>query len=378
MTGLPKNILYSPYTKILFFIFPVVPLLLAFLLMYHPPADIVQLALKGKDAGFAVYDDRSNQGNSVSRPLADKEAVVFDYVLQKGHPYPYSGVAFYSNEKPYLDVSRFDRITVRISASKGRRIPVGVHTHIENYSRTDEFNTLKINHAILDVSPGIRDYEIDLSDLKTPEWWYTVNRDLENLATPADYSRVKSINIVNCILLEQGTTDRIRIEALRFSVNMLPYYLGSLLFMLIYSAAGFFIFRKKKPRTTEVNFVYEKTTHVNHLDKEEEAVFNFLTSNYHSQELTIGEIQHATGISEQKISAHIRSKTGMNFKQFLNRLRISEAKRLLKETDLQISEIAFKVGYGNISHFNRVFKEQEQRSPNEFRKQNETAIDRLQ
>ena len=74
------------------------------------------------------------------------------------------------------------------------------------------------------------------------------------------------------------------------------------------------------------------------------------------------------GIHERKISAIIKKKTDLNFKQFLNKLRIAEAKRLLLETDLQISEIAFKVGYGNASHFNRVFKLSENCAPNDFRK----------
>ena len=43
-------------------------------------------------------------------------------------------------------------------------------------------------------------------------------------------------------------------------------------------------------------------------------------------------------------------------------------KRLLRETDRQVMDIAYKVGYGNISHFNRVFKEAENCSPNEYRK----------
>ena len=84
--------------------------------------------------------------------------------------------------------------------------------------------------------------------------------------------------------------------------------------------------------------------------------------------LTIIDVQTAIGIHERKISAIIKKKTDLNFKQFLNKLRIAEAKRLLLETDLQISEIAFKVGYGNASHFNRVFKLSENCAPNDFRK----------
>jgi 2-isopropylmalate synthase len=46
---------------------------------------------------------------------------------------------------------------------------------------------------------------------------------------------------------------------------------------------------------------------------------------------------------------------------------MNEATRLLKESDLQIAEIADAVGYNNIQHFNRVFKEIYDISPKSFR-----------
>jgi len=64
----------------------------------------------------------------------------------------------------------------------------------------------------------------------------------------------------------------------------------------------------------------------------------------------------------------LKKVSGLPFKQYLNRLRLEEAKRLLTQTDLQVSDIAYKVGYGNISHFNRVFKDHLGISPNDFRK----------
>jgi AraC-like DNA-binding protein len=55
------------------------------------------------------------------------------------------------------------------------------------------------------------------------------------------------------------------------------------------------------------------------------------------------------------------------FKGVLNRLRLQEARRLLHESDLGIAEIAYKVGYGNVSHFNRLAKETWGRTPTEER-----------
>ena len=44
-----------------------------------------------------------------------------------------------------------------------------------------------------------------------------------------------------------------------------------------------------------------------------------------------------------------------------------EAKRLLYHSDMQIQEIAFKVGYDDIQSFSRFFKKQEGISPSKYR-----------
>jgi AraC-like DNA-binding protein len=357
---------FLKYKKLLFILFPVLPLAIAFLSIYKAPIDLVPLAIEGKEVGFAVFDDSNNGGKSLAHLVEKNNSIVFTYTLEKGITFPYSGISFFSKKHPYFDFSDYSQVKVRIQATQGKRIPFVLYTHIENYSRSDNFNSLQNNQVIL--NGNIQEtQEFEISWFKAPEWWYNLNPKYEKNVPIPDYSRVKNINLLNSLAISTGISDLIRIEAICFSVNLIPYFIGSLLFLLVYYSAAMYLLKKRKK--PQVNFIYEKTEHVNYRDKEEEAVFNFITSNYHRTEITIGEIQNATGIYEQKISSMIRTKTGLSFKQFLNKLRISEAKRLLRETDLQVSEIAFKVGYGNVSHFHRVFKENEHCSPNESRKQ---------
>ncbi|MEW6654945.1 MAG: helix-turn-helix transcriptional regulator [Bacteroidota bacterium] len=54
---------------------------------------------------------------------------------------------------------------------------------------------------------------------------------------------------------------------------------------------------------------------------------------------------------------------------FLTTLRIEEAKRLLRSTDLSINYIAEKVGYPNVTNFYRHFQRQVGMTPAAFRKQ---------
>jgi AraC-like DNA-binding protein len=53
---------------------------------------------------------------------------------------------------------------------------------------------------------------------------------------------------------------------------------------------------------------------------------------------------------------------------YLNRYRITQAKRLLRETDQSITEIALTVGFSDSSYFSRVFRRETGLSPDAFRR----------
>jgi AraC-like DNA-binding protein len=62
-----------------------------------------------------------------------------------------------------------------------------------------------------------------------------------------------------------------------------------------------------------------------------------------------------------------RKITGINFTDYVSRLRIERAKNLLLNPNLRISEIAFEVGFQSLTHFNRVFKRVLGQSPSDYR-----------
>ena len=63
----------------------------------------------------------------------------------------------------------------------------------------------------------------------------------------------------------------------------------------------------------------------------------------------------------------IKKTTGFNFKELLQRKRLSKAVELMCDTDLPISDIIAAVGYENNSYFHRVFKERYGVTPRAFR-----------
>lgn len=72
-------------------------------------------------------------------------------------------------------------------------------------------------------------------------------------------------------------------------------------------------------------------------------------------------------ITPNYLSKRFRTELGMNLREYINQLRVEEAKRLLLSTNDAVSEIAGKVGYANISYFSTVFRKQCGMSPIDWR-----------
>ena len=102
--------------------------------------------------------------------------------------------------------------------------------------------------------------------------------------------------------------------------------------------------------------------------KKNSSSIDYIAKNYQDPELSLTDIKENTGLNESRISEEIKAKTNLSFKQYLNAIRLEEAKNLLINSEKSISEIAYQVGYNNVSHFNRVFKQIENCSPGDYRK----------
>jgi AraC-like DNA-binding protein len=96
-------------------------------------------------------------------------------------------------------------------------------------------------------------------------------------------------------------------------------------------------------------------------------IITCIGEHYSEQNLTVQAVSQECGIPVRRIPGCLKKYFNLSFPQYLNAIRLAEAKRLLKETDLMISEIAFRIGYKSIPHFNRIFKQNEKMPPKEYR-----------
>ena len=93
----------------------------------------------------------------------------------------------------------------------------------------------------------------------------------------------------------------------------------------------------------------------------------YIRENYQS-DLNMAVVSNYVSMNYSLFSYSFKQYTGSNFVNYLKDIRVKEAMKLLKETDMKIIEISKVVGYDNDKHFMKTFKAICGVSPGEYRK----------
>jgi YesN/AraC family two-component response regulator len=88
---------------------------------------------------------------------------------------------------------------------------------------------------------------------------------------------------------------------------------------------------------------------------------------HQTEHLSLGQVAKAVNTSTFYFCKIFKKITGLNFTDYVSRVRIEKAKDLLLNPNLRVSEIAYEVGFQSLTHFNRVFKRILGQSPTEYR-----------
>lgn len=75
-------------------------------------------------------------------------------------------------------------------------------------------------------------------------------------------------------------------------------------------------------------------------------------------------------LNKNYVSSLFKAKSGINFTDYLSKVRVEKAKALLKNPNIRISQVAANVGYTNTKYFFRVFKKLTGFTPEEYRNKN--------
>lgn len=101
-----------------------------------------------------------------------------------------------------------------------------------------------------------------------------------------------------------------------------------------------------------------------------ELVVQYLASRY-AEPVEVSRLHEQFNVSRSHLYDYFKKRTGHSLNRYLMLYRINQAKRLLMDTQLTVTEVASAAGFGDLSHFFHLFKAETAQTPSAFRKQYE-------
>lgn len=321
-------------------------------------------------------------GRSTAKVYEDNYSLDFGLNLSTAVTYPFASVAMIfedEQKQPLLrDLSSYTSVSFRIKCKPTNVLNFSVFTVDEQITKLDDLSTYRTPTTFFSCDENWNLIELDLTRLDIPQWW--IDRHQLKLSMK-DY-RLDKVLQLQFGSTYQGPSD---IDA-QVQINELTlrgrdwhylYLLGVFLFVSCVIYAIWFFRQhthalvndlKLKIRKERPLVAYQQLSVESQHDKDKSLILQFLATNYANPELSLDAVVTAIGVSRTKINDILKAELGFTFSSYLNKLRLTEAARLLAEKEeANIAEIAYSVGYNNASYFNKLFKEEYGCTPNTFK-----------
>jgi AraC-like DNA-binding protein len=349
------------------------PLLAAIWFLTALPHHDRQIFPNGMSSLIEGFNDSGTGGNSLLDTFfVSSRGVTIRYTLRDSLLYPYSGFKFslLSKDSIPVNLSSYDYLLLDISCKKQQSVDFFIHTDLPGRTIASQPLTYRFLYKYLVFLEPRETRKIALSSLETPCWWYYNNRLQDNFFGSESYKRVAEIivqsgnNNPNNQLFE-FTVHQISVHRdLKIRGLLATVFISAWTFIYILFYIGYI---RQRPVDKKVVVLYEPLTVGNESDETLDRIVQYIAREYANSELTVQTVATEVGVLPAKITGILQEKRNCSYKQYLNAIRLEEAKRLLLETDRTITEIAYKVGYRSVTHFNRIFKESMGESPSSFR-----------
>ena len=328
---------------------------------------------------------KAHNGDDATAPLhakVDAARLIMEFVLSGNSTYPFASTALLftdRNGKPALsDWSRFGKMSFEARCFPAGTIRVGLSTFDDKLSKPDQLHTYRSPSAFVNCNPDGARVELDLAHLTVPLWWIDLNK-LDPSDLGYSLAKVAQIEVGTSNASRVGIPSRIEIARIEMHERKYGYlYFFAAFLILAWGGFGYW-FVKQCAVALAIDLharmqkdlplvAYQQLALEPHREKEKSALLRLLATRYADSELDLETVVSETGVNRNKVNEILKAEMGYTFTGYLNKLRLTEASRLLVEnTSASIAEIAYSVGYKNSSYFNKLFKEEYQCTPKAFR-----------
>ncbi len=87
-----------------------------------------------------------------------------------------------------------------------------------------------------------------------------------------------------------------------------------------------------------------------------------------TEAITLADVAHEAALSRFHFCRLFHHEVGVSLREYLQEIRVGRAKALLADRHVTVSEVAYAVGFNDLSHFDRIFNRKVGRSPTAYRR----------
>ncbi|WP_062064261.1 helix-turn-helix domain-containing protein [Cellvibrio sp. OA-2007] len=328
----------------------------------------------GRDANFlwvSAIEPQEPVGNTRLKLKGEVGTVEYDFFLDAETPFPYTHYSIYFVDPiqsfAQVDLRRFAEISFKIQCDPKNVLMLVLFSFDDKVTDLNNMSSRRVSSTAFSCDKNWSELRINLADLDTPHWWLG-RYGYEFSDTGYQLNKTMGFAWVNSLQSPLNTPSHVKLTDVKLLGTDRRYiYVSAALCFVVWIVFGVWLFRRyvavltvdirEKVKQDQPLMAYKKLSIEPQKDKEKSAVLRYMATEYANPELSLEMAAAALGVNRTKINDILKEELGLTFSTYLNKLRLTEAARLLSENEeANVSEIAYSVGYNNVSYFNKLFK----------------------
>jgi len=303
------------------------------------------------------------------------EAGTLDYEFmldpEESFPYTHFSLYFIKPEQAHqmVDLTGYHSVSFRVLCAPRNVLLFALFSYDDQVTDPLQPDTRRVSSTAFSCDSRWETVTLELKELITPYWWLD-RYGLE--LSERDYRQDKTMGLafINSLQSPVDTLSQVRIAELNL-IGSRPGYLYASVgvslalwaLFLAWATRAYISVKtavlKEKIKRDQPLIAYKKLSIEPQKDKDKSALLRHIATEYANSELTLDSTAATLGINRTKVNEILKEELGLTFTAYLKRLRLTEAARLLSENSgANISQVAYCVGYNNVSYFNKLFKEE--------------------
>jgi len=319
-----------------------------------------------------------------TRMMLNSELGVIDYdfYLDSSQKYAYThyslNFASRTGKNSATDLTGYNRISFRILCRPENVLFLALLSHDDDITQEGNPITRRVSSAAFTCEEHWQRKEVYLDDLFTPDWWLSTN-GLSLSDRGYDARQVLALAFINSLQSPREIQSHVRLDEIKLlGENQIYLNAALLVTVILWGIALAILIRyyiriltedlKEKLRMDRPLLAYKQLTIEPQKNKEKSLLLRHMATEYANSDISLDSTSRNLGINRTKINEILKEELGLTFSAYINKLRLTESARLLSQnSELTITEIAYAVGYNNVTYFNKLFKTEYGCTPKTFK-----------